>query len=95
MHFVITVSYEMDYKLRISFDDGAVKVVDLANHLQGEMFHPLKDLKLFRTARLSPDLDTVVWDNGADMSPDFLYATGIPANESAALKVAEPPARYG
>ncbi|MEI6564535.1 MAG: DUF2442 domain-containing protein [bacterium] len=95
MHFVTSVCCEADYKLRVSFEDGSVKIVDLADHLEGEMFLPLKDLKLFRSAHLNPDLDTVVWDNGSDMSPDFLYATGITASKSPELKVAEPPAHYG
>lgn len=95
MHFVTSVSYESDYKLRLSFDDGSVKTVDLAGHLTGEIFLPLKDLTLFRSAHLDPDLDTVVWDNGADMSPDFLYLIGKTADRSSALKVAEPPAPYG
>jgi hypothetical protein len=30
-----------------------------------------------------------VWDNGADMSPDFLYEIGQPLDDATALKVAE------
>lgn len=60
------------YKLRVCFEDGSVRLVELATELAGEIFEPLKDLRVFRTARLNPNLDTVVWSNGADMSPDFL-----------------------
>jgi len=95
MHFVTSISYESEYKLRVGFEDGDVKIVDLSSHLDGEMFAPLKSLDLFQTARLDPDLDTVVWDNGADMSPDFLYAAGYPVNTAPTLKVAEPPPKYG
>jgi hypothetical protein len=95
MHFVTSISYESDYKLRIGFEDGNVKIVDLADHLEGEIFTPLKSLKLFKTARLDPELDTIVWDNGADMSPDFLYSTGTPVAEVPALRVAEKPVKYG
>ena len=56
-------------KLRVGFEDGSVRLVDLAVELNGEIFERLKDLRAFRTARLNPDLDTVVWSNGADMSP--------------------------
>jgi len=42
------------------------------------------------------DLDTVVWDNGADMSPDFLFEISVPvAGEVPASRVAEAKARYG
>jgi hypothetical protein len=95
MHFVTSVCYVSDYKLRIGFEDGSLKLADLAGYLEGEMFEPLKSLDLFRTARLDPDLDTVVWDNGADMSPDFLYSAGTPVDETQHLKVAESQANYG
>jgi len=31
---------------------------------------------------LNTDLDTIVWDNGADMSPDFLSEISVPVAES-------------
>ena len=78
MHFVTSVEYVSGYKLRVGFEDDSVRLVDLSAELNGEIFEPLKDLRVFRTARLNPDLDTVVWSNGADMSPDFLYEIGQP-----------------
>ena len=78
MHFVTSVEYVSGYKLRVGFEDGSVRLVDLATELDGEVFEPLKYLRIFRSARLNPDLDTVVWSNGADMSPDFLYTIGQP-----------------
>ena len=92
MHWVTSVEYISGYKLRLGFEDDSIKVVDLATHLDGEVFQPLKDLRVFKTARLNPDLDTVVWQNGADMAPEFLYEIGV-ADQPAAL-VAEPPAKY-
>jgi hypothetical protein len=92
MHWVTSVEYVSSYKLRLAFEDGSIRVVDLANHLDGEVFEPLKNLRLFKTARLNPDLDTVVWDNGADMAPEFLYEIGI--SEQKPTLVAEAPAKY-
>lgn len=77
MHFVRSAEWVSDYKLKLGFEDGSVRVVDLEHHLDGEIFEPLRDLDYFKTFRLDPDLDTVVWDNGADISPDFLYETGV------------------
>ncbi|MGD0652119.1 MAG: DUF2442 domain-containing protein [Verrucomicrobiia bacterium] len=96
MHFVTSVEYVSGYKLRLGFEDGSVRLVDLATELDGEVFEPLKDLRIFRSARLDPDLDTVVWSNGADMSPDFLYAIGQPvkARRRVAHQVAEARAKY-
>jgi hypothetical protein len=96
MHFVTSVEYVSGYKLRVGFEDGRVPLVDLAAELNGEIFEPLKDLRVFRTARLNPDLDTVVWSNCADMSPDFLYGIGQPVKgkRRAAHQVAESRAKY-
>ena len=82
MHLIRGVKYLSDYKLRLEFEDGSVRQVDLAKHLDGEVFEPLKDPSHFRTVRLHTELDTIVWDNGADMSPDFLYEIGVPMAES-------------
>ncbi len=76
MHFVRKASYVKDYKLRITFEDGSTRLVDLEPHLSGEIFEPLKNVEFFKTFAVSSDLDTVVWDNDADFSPDFLYEIG-------------------
>src|SRR5229473_2294673 len=73
MHFVKDVKYLSEYKLLLTFEDGSLRQVDLAPHLDGEVFEPLKDLSNFKSVHLNSDLDTIVWQNGADMSPDFLY----------------------
>lgn len=96
MHYVCGVEYDSGYKLRLTFEDGVARIVDLKDHLDGEMFEPLKDVRSFKKAKLNPDLDTVVWDNGADMSPDFLYEIGVPAEAERhpARRVAEQRAVY-
>jgi len=85
MHFVKTVKYVSDFKLLLSFEDGSKKLVDLGKYLDGEIFEPLKDISYFKTVRVHPELDTIVWDNGADMSPDFLYEIGIPITKQTSV----------
>lgn len=82
MHFVKDVDYVSGYKLRLTFEDESVRLVDLKKHLDGEIFEPLKNLNYFKTVRVNPDIDTIVWDNGADMSPDFLYEIGVPVPDA-------------
>ena len=77
MIYVTAVEYDSGYRLRVAFNDHTERLVDLTNHLEGEVFEPLKRIELFKTARLNSDLDTVVWDNGADMAPEFLYEVGV------------------
>lgn len=73
MHFVKQAEYAGDYRVRLVFEDGSVRLADLGPHLDGEVFESLKDIEQFKALRVEPDLDTIVWDNGADMSPDFLF----------------------
>jgi hypothetical protein len=69
---VVEAHYEHDYVIRLTFNDGAEGFVDLADELHGEMFEPLRDRERFRAFHVSPELDTVVWENGADFAPEFL-----------------------
>jgi hypothetical protein len=83
MHYVTDASYAGGYKLRLRFDDDAVRVVDLTEYLDGPVFQPLKDPSFFKRFTLNQDIDTVVWPNGADFSPDFLYEIGKNIGEQA------------
>ena len=76
MHFVQDARHIADHTLLVTFEDGSEKYVDLGPHLDGEIFEPLKDVEYFKTVRVDRELDTVVWNNGADFSPDFLYEIG-------------------
>jgi len=77
MHFVKKANYVSEYKLLLTFEDGNVRLVDLKAHLEGKIFKPLKDISYFKAVKVNSDLDTIVWKNGADMSPDFLYEIGV------------------
>lgn len=76
MRCIEEACYVDGYKLRIRFDGNEVRLVDLASHLDGPIFEPLKDVDFFRLFKVNHDIDTVVWPNGADFSPDFLYEVG-------------------
>ena len=69
---VVEARYEHDYVIYLKFNDGAEGYVDLANELFGEVFAPLRDKAKFRAFKVDPELDTIVWDNGADLAPEFL-----------------------
>ena len=65
--------YLHDYVIWLRFNHGAEGEVDLGDELSGEVFEPLKDLGQFRCFRVDPEMQTLVWDNGADLAPEFLY----------------------
>ncbi len=94
MHYITDVAHEGGYTLLLTFEDGSRRHIDLAPHLDGEIFEPLREINMFRTAHLNTDIDTVVWDNGADMSPDFLYEVSAPVDDTSIRKAAEDRAAY-
>jgi len=59
--------------LRLAFDDGSERVVDLADELWGPMGELLRDPAYFHQVRVDPELRTVVWPNGFDLDPDVLH----------------------
>lgn len=81
MHYVVDAAYLGEYKLKIRFDNDEDRIVDFENYLDGPIFEPLKDLAFFKQFSVNQDIDTVVWPNNADFSPDFLYEVGTPVDE--------------
>jgi hypothetical protein len=65
--------YLRDYVIWLRFNDGAAGEIDLESELEGEVFGPLRDKHLFRKFHVDPELETIVWENGADLAPEFLY----------------------
>jgi hypothetical protein len=61
------------YCLRLEFNDGARKTVDVRSLLHGLVFQPLWDPAYFAHAKLDPLCGAVVWPNGADSAPEALY----------------------
>ncbi len=67
---VTQAQYVDDYRVRLSFNDGAQGEIDLSSELYGEIFAPLKDKSFFKSFTLEGH--TLSWSNGADFAPDFL-----------------------
>jgi hypothetical protein len=70
---VVAAQHEHDFVVHIRFADGREGDVDLADELYGEVFEPLKDIRVFKTFSVHPDFHTLCWPNGADLAPEFLY----------------------
>ncbi|MBM3890918.1 MAG: DUF2442 domain-containing protein [Verrucomicrobia bacterium] len=70
---VVKAQYEHDYVIRLRFNDGAEGFVDLAGELHDQMFVPLRDTAKFKAFMCDPELNTIVWENGADFAPEFLH----------------------
>ena len=72
MDIVVEVKVLRPYILEVTFADGVHRRVNVEPVLHGEMFEPLRDPDLFSKVTVDPVLATVVWPNGADLSPEFL-----------------------
>lgn len=63
-----------DYRLRLQFSDGKAGDVDLRQFILDDhrpIVAALKDSSAFAACRV--EMDTVVWENGFDLAPEFLY----------------------
>jgi len=61
-----------DFKLKITFNNGETRLVDLSGELTGEVFEPLKDKSFFKKAYLT-EWNVIEWPNGADFAPEYLF----------------------
>lgn len=86
IHRVVTVEPCRGFRLRLRFDDGCERVVDLERILRGELFGPLRDPMLFQRAAVDPESGAVVWPNGADLDPALLH--DWPRREAAMRRLA-------
>lgn len=70
---ILDVAVVTGFILKLEFDDGTVKSVDVKPLLTGPVFKPLHDLSFFAKVSIDPVSQTVVWPNGADFAPEALY----------------------
>ena len=78
---------------RPQFDDNSEQTIDFQPLLAGEMYGPLGDLTLFNKVSLDPEVETLVWPNGADFDPATL--NDWPIHERAFIELARCSAKAG
>ena len=71
------IKYLGGYRLKLFFNDNKHGEVDLSKYLWGEVFEPLKDKNIFKQVKVSNELGTIVWPNGADIAPETLYQEAV------------------
>ena len=60
-----------DYKLKLFFENGEIKIFDVRPFLEKGIFKELRDKELFKNVKVF--LGSVKWQNGQDFCPDTLY----------------------
>ena len=61
-----------DFTLAVSFDNGEEGILDMRPHLGFGEFQRVSDYASFRSVSVS--FDTVEWECGVDLDPEFVYA---------------------
>ena len=81
-----------EYRLRLLFTNGEVRIFDVSPYLSKGVFQELRDLAVFNSVR--PFLGSVTWTNGQDICPDTLYLKSISENTSEKKSNAKSAARH-
>lgn len=74
---ITKAEYVKDHILRLTFNDGSVKLCDFLPLAQEGIFLKLKDLTYFKNFTLDPW--TVDWNNEIGFAPEYLYEIGVAA----------------
>ena len=67
------------FKLKLRFNSGDIKSVDLEPKLlewsksPDSKFKQLLDPDYFKSVKYNAEIESVYWDNGIDLSPNFLF----------------------
>jgi hypothetical protein len=80
MVWITAVESKERFKLWLEFNTGERKLVDIEQYLRGPIFRPVReDPGYFNQVEVDDELGTIVWPNGADIDPDVLYGSHVPA----------------
>ncbi|MBI1870562.1 MAG: DUF2442 domain-containing protein [Chlamydiae bacterium] len=74
MYWVVKAEYVENFKIRVFFNDKIEGIVDLhemVHHDHRSIVKELKDEKRFKKFKV--EMDTIVWENGLDLAPEFLH----------------------
>lgn len=81
---VISAKYKSEYKIEVTFEDGASGIVDFSKYLlEGGVFEKFKDMKFFKNFKINGELGVLTWGDEIDIAPETLYseATNSPLPE--------------
>lgn len=81
---VTDVRPQKDFSLHITFDNGESGLLDMKPYLDFGIFARIKHPDSFAKVRVS--FDTVEWESGADIDPEFVYSNCKKINESSKSK---------
>ncbi len=79
---VTDAKYVDGYRIEVAFSDGRKGIADLSDALRGPAFEALADKAHFQRFVVDNELETLVWENGADLAPEFIYYRALKDDSS-------------
>lgn len=76
--------YFRDYILKITFNNGDIRLVDLESTIFNDplpLFAPLREKEFFQQFEIK--FNTVCWKNDLDLAPEFLLKIGVLIDKAA------------
>jgi hypothetical protein len=74
MVWVVNAEILEEYKIEVKFNDGTEGIIDFKNIIEDdnrEIIRELINKNIFQTVKV--EYDTLVWENGVDFAPEYLY----------------------
>ena len=72
---IVDAEYVEDYILRLTFNNGEVRLMDFSSLMEKGVCRKLRDLDYFKSFTLDPF--TVDWNNEIGFAPRLLYERSI------------------
>jgi len=75
-----------DYKLKLTFTNGEIRVFDVRTYLSRGVFQELANEAAFK--KVKAKLGSIQWQSGQDFCPDTLYLESRPLRNTAGKQAA-------
>ena len=74
---IINVEPLDDYKLKLKYETGELKLFNVLPYISGKWYEELYDNRYFKTVHLISEGEGIEWRNGQDIAPHELYELSI------------------
>ena len=75
---IVKITPAEDFSLVVVFDDGQTRMLDMKPFLDFGVFRRIKKPEEFNRVHVA--FDTVEWDCGIDLDPEFVMNRSLPMN---------------
>jgi hypothetical protein len=82
---IIAAEPLLQYRLKVTFNDGLSGVFPVEPERRGGVFLKLLDARVFNAVAVNPDFGCVEWPGGVDLCPDTMHQAVAVAESQAAF----------